>query len=208
MVLHAHGPLHGPVRQAPLQELDRQRPRPRLGRQEDVQAPQELPRSHPRDQQVRRGRAPHVPHQLPCRQGRAAQVPGGRRPRSRQGRIPPLVQRLQVPHAERHPLVRRGREGLRPQPRQGQRIQQLHRRLARSPHPGPHKVRPQRDEALQALHRHARARQFHHRAHELVRQVEPRSPQGGGRGRGERPPGALRHAARRHRYAGAFRAVY
>mmetsp|Transcript_20625 Transcript_20625/g.70138 ORF Transcript_20625/g.70138 Transcript_20625/m.70138 type:complete len:228 (-) Transcript_20625:1074-1757(-) len=199
MVLHAHGALHGPLRQARLQEQRRQRPRARRGRQEDVQAPEELPRPERRHGPPRRGRAAGVPHQLARGPRRvAALLRRGRVLRRARG-AHPVVQCLPLLHAERAALGAGHGAHVRPLRGGGHLVHQRRGRVDQGLPQRPHHDRPPRDGRLPPLQRAAAPAALPRGAHQLVRAAEPREAQGRRRRRGGEA-GAERavHGAARH----------
>mmetsp|Transcript_39804 Transcript_39804/g.84840 ORF Transcript_39804/g.84840 Transcript_39804/m.84840 type:complete len:516 (-) Transcript_39804:570-2117(-) len=185
LVLHAHGPQHGAVRPAGVQEPHREWTGPGRGREEDVQAAQELPRPEPRHFQVRGRCIEDVPHQLAGRQSGEPQVPGERRPGRGERGLPPSLQRVPVLRPEHGTVGVQRRQKVRPLRRRGEGDRQPHRRVDLRRHPGTHQVRARGDGRLPPVHGHARAGKVRHPADQLVRPAEPRSTQGAG-GRGGR----------------------
>ena len=114
LVLHAHRPLHRPLRRAGVRELRGQRADPCRGRAEDVQEPEELSGPLGDLRPHGRRRAARLPHQLAGASSRAAPLQQRRCRRGGPHRPSADVEHLQLLHH-----LRRGRRHHRRRPRDG-----------------------------------------------------------------------------------------
>lgn len=144
--------------------------------------------------QVRRRCAAPLPRQLARRARRVAALRGARRVRGGQGGVPAVVQRVPLPRAKRGAHARRGRR-LRPNRHaRGGAAAQRARPVAAGGDADAGGGRAARDGRIPPLQRRAQPRALHRGAHQHLRPLQPRPPQGQGRRRRRRR--RARHALR------------
>mmetsp|Transcript_25713 Transcript_25713/g.37933 ORF Transcript_25713/g.37933 Transcript_25713/m.37933 type:complete len:240 (+) Transcript_25713:1810-2529(+) len=173
MVLHLDGTVHCSVRQTRIQKSDRQRVGESRGWQENVQIPQELPRSPDCHRQALCGCPAIVPHQLASRPCPGAVLLRGRRWRYCKRCALEVVQHTAVLRAVQAAPRARNWQGFQARQCQGRCIDQCDGQVDPVHHPDAEQEREARNGGLLPLQGGPQLAQLHRANHKLVCEAQP-----------------------------------